>query len=321
MASIGKSVRVANPPGRRRRKTFRALSRKFARKSKPGKRKRSKRNSAPAIRRYSVKTLKKELHRRGTKPNRRNGRRYTAKRSYRRPARRRSNPTLLELGVINPHFIPKRRKKHVAKRAKSRRKKSYRRSNPRRRHVAVARPRRRRRTRRSYRMSNPVHRVHRRRRNARRHQRRSYQRNPSVFGRGSSKDLLMMTGGVLVGVAVTKYLPTLLPASITAALGGSSAMGVVITAAGAFVAGWAAKRFIGEPFGDAVLLGGLAQAASQLLNIIAPPQLSSALALSGMGDIIPGMYVVPQNPVRAGMPVPVPAKGVGAFRGAFGNRR
>jgi len=136
----------------------------------------------------------------------------------------------------------------------------------------------------------------------------------------------MMTGGVLIGVAATKYIPTLLPASITSLGGGSPFVGVLITGAAAFAAGFIAKKAgMSEAFSNAVMLGGLAQAGSQLLTIIAPPSLSQALALSGMGDIIPGMFVVPQNPVRAGMPAPVmamPAKtGVGAFRGAFGNRR
>ena len=138
-----------------------------------------------------------------------------------------------------------------------------------------------------------------------------------------------MTGGVLVGVAATKYLPTILPSSITSLGGGSPWMGVLITGAGAFAAGWAARKFGGDPFGDAVMLGGLAQVASQVLTIIAPPTLTNALALSGMGDIIPGQFVVPQNPIKAGMamafpPAPVmktPPSGVGAFRGAFGARR
>jgi hypothetical protein len=152
-------------------------------------------------------------------------------------------------------------------------------------------------------------------------------RNPSIFGRSSGKDLLTMTGGILIGVAATKYLPTLLPASITSLGGGSPWMGVAITVGGAFAAGWAGRKFVGEPFGDAVMLGGLAQAASQILTIIAPPSLTNALALSGMGDIMAGSFVVPQNPIKAGMPMmlaPVsktPPSGVGAFRGAFGMRR
>ena len=138
-----------------------------------------------------------------------------------------------------------------------------------------------------------------------------------------------MTGGVLVGVAATKYIPTILPSSITSLGGGSPWMGVLITAGWCVWLRRAARKFGGEPFGDAVLLGGLAQVGSQILTIIAPPSLTSALALSGMGDIIPGMFRwFPRNRLVAGMPAPVmlpvgktPPSGVGAFRGAFGARR
>lgn len=120
----------------------------------------------------------------------------------------------------------------------------------------------------------------------------------------------MMVGGGLVGVAATKYLPTLLPSSITSGLGGGVMMSVVITGAGAFLAGWLAKRFVGGTFGDAVLFGGLMQAGSALLNAIAPPSIASKLALSGVGDIVPGMFVVPQNPIKDYRPpAPPPTAG------------
>lgn len=114
--------------------------------------------------------------------------------------------------------------------------------------------------------------------------------------------MLMMVGGGLVGVAATKFLPTLIPSSITASLGASPIIGVALTAAGAFVASWIAKK-VSPSFGDAVLFGGLMQAGSVLLTAFAPPQLASQLALSGMGDIVPGWFAVPQNSVtnRGGM--------------------
>ena len=325
MASIQRVRRVANP--RRGKRRFAA---------------RMTRNARGQFKRATAKT--RRAHRRRTTANPVRKRRYAVKMRRRTPSvsprrhRRRvsSNPVLIELGAINPH---KRRKTNVAQR---RRKRVYRRrSNPRaaapvrrRRRYTARRTHRRRRS--SMMMMNPVH--HRRRRytrrrvanSRRRRVNRRYNRNPAVFGRHSGKDLLVMTGGVLVGVAATKYIPTILPSSITSLGGGSPWMGVLITAGGAFAAGWAARKFGGDPFGDAVLLGGLAQVGSQILTIIAPPSLTSALALSGMGDIIPGMFVVPQNPIGAGMPAPAPAmlpvgktppSGVGAFRGAFGARR
>ena len=132
----------------------------------------------------------------------------------------------------------------------------------------------------------------------------------------------MMVGGGLVGVAATKYLPTLLPTSITGAMGGGAMMSVAISGAGAFVAGWLAKRFVGPVFGDAVLFGGLMQAGSTLLTAIAPAALSSRLALSGVGDIVPGMFVVTQTPIKDYRPPapPASASGMGNLR-RFGTFR
>lgn len=131
-----------------------------------------------------------------------------------------------------------------------------------------------------------------------------------------------MVGGGLVGVAATKYLPTLLPASITSGLGGGVMMSVLITGAGAFAAGWLAKRFVGGTFGDAVMFGGLMQAGSALLNAVAPPSIASRLALSGVGDIVPGYYTVPQNPItsRAYVPPAPSNSGMGNLR-RFGTFR
>ncbi len=129
-----------------------------------------------------------------------------------------------------------------------------------------------------------------------------------------------MTGGVLVGVAAAKMLPSFIPSSITSMAGGSPIMAAAITGAGAFAAGWLARKVSPGAFADAVLLGGLSLAASQLLNVILP---SNPLALSGMGDIVPGWYSVPQNPVTSRAPIPIapPASGgMGAFRTAWGRR-
>lgn len=324
MAVATRIIRVANPRRRRtsnvrRRKVSTTRNRKGRFVKRKGnvrrprvKNRRVRRTNGPVIRRYSTKNLKNELKRRGAKTNPRR------KRHIRRKVntRRRPNPVLIELGAVNP-----RRRKNVATK---RRRKSR---NPRRRrHVkAVARVHRRRRRR------NPVVVVHRRRRNVRRrsvsrrrvHHRR--RRNPALFGRSGGKDLLMMTGGVLVGVAATKFLPTMIPASLTSGLGTSPMISVAITGAGAFAAGWLARKFVGGSFGDAVLLGGLAQTGSALLNAFAPASIAGRLALSGVGDIVPGYFPVPQNPITGRMAVmPAPSGGgggMGAFRSAFGGRR
>ena len=224
------------------------------------------------------------------------------------------------------------------------RKRKYRRSsNPTRRRAKAKRVYRRRRatnSRRTYRRRrNPVavapvrrrKRYYRRNRrsNRGRSRRMNYRRrrhNPQLFGKSGMKDMLLMVGGGLVGVAATKYLPTLIPAPMLASFGSSSLVSVAITGAGAFVAGWLAGK-ISKEFGEAVLFGGLMQTGSSLLNAFAPASVSGALALSGVGDIVPtGMFPVPNNQFRSYVPPAPPAaaggrKGVGAFRGAFGYRR
>jgi hypothetical protein len=130
-----------------------------------------------------------------------------------------------------------------------------------------------------------------------------------------------MVGGGLVGVAATKYLPTLLPTSITAGLGGGAIMSVLMTGAGAFVAGWLAGK-VNSEFGQAVLFGGLMQTGSAALNAFAPPSIAGRLALSGVGDIVPtGPFTVPNNQFKTlAMPAPINA-GMSGFRTAFGGRR
>lgn len=160
---------------------------------------------------------------------------------------------------------------------------------------------------------------HRRRRANPRHSYRSRRRNPVIFGQSSAKEIGFMIMGGLVGVAATKYLPTMIPTTLTAGLGaGGGIMQVGISVAGAFVAGWIGGMW-DRQFGDAVLFGGLMQAGSQLLSMFLNP---NPLALSGLGDIVATRgFVVPQNPVLQPLAAPAPAKGMGAFRGAFGYRR
>lgn len=283
MATITRRVRVANP--RRKRVAKKRTARK-----------------APAIRRYNVKALKSELKRRGvtTKPKAAKKRRV-----------RRSNPVLIELGAINP------RRKSVA--TKRKRRKTSR--NPRRRRaVSVARVSRRRNRRAPARRRrrNPMSTTVVRRRTTRvynRKRRRSYRRNPAV-----NRGTLEKGAGVLVGVAATKFLPTLLPANLTAMTSGMGGFGpVLITGAGAFVAGWIAERFVRGNFAEGVFMGGVAQTISAALNVFLP-NLAGQLALRGVGDIVPGRYVVPQNPLMLPAPMPMAAgngMGAAAFPSAF----
>lgn len=314
MATITKVRRVANP---RRRRSFRAL------------------------RNRKGQFLKRSKNSRASRPKRK----HNARRVVRR---RRSNPVLIELSALNPR--KRRNKKSMATKRKYTRRRTRRAAvNPRRRrrtnvrrvvrrrrrrtNPAVAPVRRRRRYTRRRRMAvNPV-RHHRRRRYNRRnmrvnHRRRrmnSRRRNP-MFGQSGMKNYAVMIGGGLVGVAAAKYIPTLIPSSITSSLGTSPIMSIVVAGAGAFAAGFLAKRFVGNDFGDAVLFGGLMQTGSLILSAFAPAPLNTALALSGLGDIMPGWFAVPQNSVTNRAPVammPTPkGSGVSGFApGGFGFRR
>ena len=156
---------------------------------------------------------------------------------------RRSNPALvLTLGAINPK---KRSTKKMARRKTSRRRVSRRRTTAKR-----ANPVRRRRRRRTVATSA------RRRRNPIRRRRRvtRRRRNPSLFGLnvGGSQMAQAVLGGLL-GVAAAKFIPSAIPISF----GGGNVVRTLISGISAFIAGWAGQKFVGKPFGDAVLFGGL----------------------------------------------------------------
>jgi hypothetical protein len=75
-----------------------------------------------------------------------------------------------------------------------------------------------------------------------------------------------------------------------------------------------------------VLFGGMMQTLSVALNAFLP-SVWTALnpSLGGLGDLVPGQFTVPQNPIRAALPVaaPMPAQAMKpvsmgrAFRSAF----
>ena len=228
----------------------------------------------------------------------------------RRRRTRRSNPALVAtLGALNPRKrrttkVARRRRRHSS--ASNPRRRRRNRVHARRRRVA-RNPRRytRRRRRntvvvvtRRRRRSNP------RRRNRRRHSYRR-NRNPSLFGHSiTSKQGLTLIGGGITGVVAAKFIPTMLPVSLLGSLGSSNIGRTVITGVSAIVAGWAAGKANRE-FGEGVLFGGLMQTASVAFNAFLPG-LYSSLGI-GLGDLLPGTFSVPQNPIRGAIPPPPPA--------------
>lgn len=301
MATVSRIVKVRNP---RRAVKRRTVTRTAKRKSSV-----KRRSSGPAIHRYNVKQLKKELKRRGVKSNPTRRAAIRRRKAVRRSVKR--NPVLIELGMVNPT-----RRKSVAKtRRKTRRTRRTVARNPRshsKRVTRVVRTHRRRRV-------GSVARTTRRRRNGRVHRRR----NPALFGQSGGRGLLTMVGGGLVGVAASKFIPGLLPTSVRSSLGSSPIMSVLLTGAGAYAASMLAKKVAGPVFGEAVLFGGLMQTGSVAINAFMPS--ASQLALSGMGAIVDGWYPVPQNPILGtGQPpvaiMPAPSQGMGNMR-RWGNFR
>ena len=143
------------------------------------------------------------------------------------------------------------------------------------------------------------------------HVRRS--RNPlSLFGGSGAKNTVEIVGGVLAGMAGTKFVPTMLPTSISA-MGGSTIGPVVVSGVTAYVLKKVAEMIKKGPFADAVFLGGLAQTGSVLLNALVP-SIWGQFGVSGMRALVPGRFPVPQNPVTAGMAATSSSVGAGTAR-------
>ena len=121
-----------------------------------------------------------------------------------------------------------------------------------------------------------------------------------------------MTGiGVLLGVVATKFVTGLVPASLT----GTPIMRLAASALATVVVNMGAKRFA-PSLASGMMYGGIAQTTAIALNAFVPSY-AGRLVPAGLGDLMPGSFVVPQNPISR--PVVVPAKtGMGsAFPSAF----
>ena len=170
--------------------------------------------------------------------------------------------------------------------------------NPRRRRTTLAVAPVRRRRRRVARRSNPIG-----RRRAVSYRRRRRNPMPSLGGtRAFSGEGLKMIAGGLVGVTATKFIANMLPAAIKAPLGTFGP--VVANGIGAFIAGYIGNRFLGGAFGSGILFGGLMQTGSTLINTVSPGLKFGEypIGISGLGDLVPGSFTVPQNPLRLAPP-------------------
>jgi hypothetical protein len=147
--------------------------------------------------------------------------------------------------------------------------------------------------------------------------RRRASRNPvSIFGQGGVRNLGTMIAGGLIGVAATKFIPTMIPAGL---IPQSNIVRALVSAGAAYAAGMAGEKFVNPTFGNAVMFGGMMQAASVALNSFLP-SVGSRIGLNGMRELIPGQFTVPQNPLRLppAPPVAVRAQTNGLAR-AYGH--
>jgi len=280
---------------------------KVTRMPNPRGKKRNRKMSPKQIAHFGTK-----MQRAALKANRK--RKRTMKNSARpkvKRVKRASNPLVLHLKPLQ-RSNPKRRATTMAKPKRRKRtmhnarRRVARVSNRRRRHASNPVRRRRRATNR--RANSPRRRRHNAsRRNAtrivvmapRRQNRRGHRRNPQLFGSSlGSKQSLMILGGGLAGVAAVKFIPTILPTSVTGMLGNSSFGPFLISGISAVAAWWLASK-VSVPFSEGVLFG-LMQTASVALNAFLPGLSIGGvpIALSGFGDLVPGQFAVPQNPLR-----------------------
>jgi hypothetical protein len=222
------------------------------------------------------------------KPARKANRARKTKKSANR--KRSLNPAfVVTLGAINPRkrskSVAKKHRKSVKKRANPRRTKKRSRKNPTR--VVVYKTK------------------------AVKHRRR---RNPiELFGQKSTAGLTKVIAGGLVGVAAAKFLPTLLPASFVS----SNITRTIATAVAAYAAGLVASKVTDANIGNAVMFGGFMQTASVALNAFLP----SIGRQVGLGELMPGRFPVPQNPLMIPAPVAAPNAriGVSGLNRSFGS--
>jgi hypothetical protein len=153
--------------------------------------------------------------------------------------------------------------------------------------------------------------VRRYRHHYRHHRLHNRRRNPGFFG-----ETLGRVGGVLGGLAITKFLFGFVPSSFNTGFMGYLAAGIIGVAQGKLI-GKAAKN---EQLGNDLMVGGLAYAFALVLNSLFP-SIGSYVGISGgrgMGLIGGSSFYVPQVNVPGSMGTfQVPGAVSGAIMGAL----
>lgn len=206
--------------------------------------------------------------------------RNPAKKRVRVAKRRRKNPQIISLGLLNPSkgrvTVTKRKRRSTTAKRRVRRH-----SNPKRRVVVMKK--------------------HHRRGTSRR--RRTS--NPNLMGNG--KRVIAALGGF----AAMKVLKGFVPASLTT----SPAMGVAVDLGLAMAVGYGAAKFAPHSADD-IQLGALITVANSAINAFFP-SLAGYVGVSGMGIYQQARFAVPENPITRGYvpPASPSTKGVGLIQG------
>ena len=295
MATVTRVRRVANPRRKknaaRRRKLTPKQIKHFGTKRQKAALKAKRREASLKGKRKRVKRVKPNPVRRRVAAKRKPARNPARKTKKAANRKRSLNPALvLTLGAINPQ----KRSKSVAKKHKKSVKRAKKSANPRR----------------TKKRKNPT-RVVVYKTKAVKHRRR---RNPiDLFGQKTTAGLTKVIAAGLVGVAAAKFLPTLLPAGFVS----SNITRTIATAVAAWLSGFAAAKVTDKNIGDAVMFGGFMQTASVALNAFLP----SIGRQVGLGELMPGRFPVPQNPLMIPGPVAAPNAriGVSGLNRSFGS--
>ncbi len=109
--------------------------------------------------------------------------------------------------------------------------------------------------------------------------------------------MLMAGVGILAGVTAAKLIPKAIPASVASSIGSGSVMAIAVSGISAWVTGYVLGKFVNPTLGEYAMYGGIAQTISVALNAFLP----SIGGTFSLGDLVNGSFVVPQNPIRAGM--------------------
>ncbi len=127
-------------------------------------------------------------------------------------------------------------------------------------------------------------------------------RNPALSLTGGSNMAKAVVGG-LAGVAITKIVPGFLPQGLIS----SPILKVAVSGGVAYLSYMLGKKVgLKEETASAVLFGGLMQTGSvAIASFFSGIPVVNRLAL---GDLVPGRFTLPENPLRLPPPPPTNAR-------------